>query len=210
MGQEAVKLRQSDFDRKSALLSQRAGTAVDHDNSAAALIQARQILAFVQQQLDSARIKLGGAPDAPLDAFPDYMQAKAQLEDAQRNLSNTTVLAPIAGVATQVPQIQLGRFIAAGAPVFAVIADRGLWIDANPKESDLTYVHSGLAATVTVDAFPDRTWRGKVGAIAPGTGAQFAILPPQNASGNWVKVVQRMPLRVELDADQDTRTCAPG
>ena len=210
MGQEAVKVRQSDFDRKSALLSQRAGTAVDLDNSAAALIQARQILAFVQQQLDSARIKLGGALDAPLDAFPDYMQAKAQLEDAQRNLSNTTVLAPIAGVATQVPQIQLGRFIAAGAPVFAVIADRGLWIDANPKESDLTYVHSGLAATVTVDAFPDRTWRGKVGAIAPGTGAQFAILPPQNASGNWVKVVQRVPLRVELDADQDTSDLRAG
>ena len=203
MGQEAVKVRQSDFDRKSALLSQRAGTAVDLDNSAAALIQAREILAFVQQQLDAARIKLGGALDAPLDAFPDYMQAKAQFEEAKRNLANTTLLAPIAGVATQVPQIQLGRFIAAGAPVFAVIADRGLWIDANPKESDLTYVHRGLEATVTVDAFPDRTWRGKVGAIAPGTGAQFAILPPQNASGNWVKVVQRVPLRVEFDADQD-------
>ncbi len=203
MGQEAVKVRQSDFDRKSALLSQRAGTAVDLDNSAAALIQAREILAFVQQQLDAARIKLGGALDAPLDAFPDYMQAKAQFEEAKRNLANTTLLAPIAGVATQVPQIQLGRFIAAGAPVFAVIADRGLWIDANPKESDLTYVHRGLEATVTVDAFPDRTWRGKVGAIAPGTGAQFAILPPQNASGNWGKVVQRVPLRVEFDADQD-------
>jgi membrane fusion protein (multidrug efflux system) len=210
MGQEAVKVRQSDFDRKSALLTQRAGTAVDLDNSAAALIQARQILAFVQQQLDSARIKLGGALDAPLDAFPDYMQAKAQLEDAQRNLSNATILAPIAGVATQVPQIQLGRFIAAGAPVFAVIADRGLWVDANPKESDLTYVRSGLGATVTVDAFPDRTWRGKVGAIAPGTGAQFAILPPQNASGNWVKVVQRVPLRVEFDPDQDTRDLRAG
>ena len=94
--------------------------------------------------------------------------------------------------------------MAVGAPVFAIIADRGLWIDVNPKESDLTYVHSGLPATFTVDSFPDRAWRGKVGAIAPGTGAQFAILPPQNASGNWVKVVQRVPLRVEIDPDQDT------
>jgi membrane fusion protein (multidrug efflux system) len=210
MGQEAVKVRQADFDRKSALLSQHAGTAVDLDNSAAALVQARQILAFVQQQLDSSRIKLGGALDAPLEGFPDFMQAEAQLEDAQRNLSNATVVAPIAGVATQVPQIQLGRFIAAGAPVFAVIADRGLWVDANPKESDLTYVRSGLDATITVDAFPDRSWRGKVGAIAPGTGAQFAILPPQNASGNWVKVVQRVPLRVEFDADQDTSDLRAG
>ena len=204
MAQEAVKVRQSDFDRKSALLTQRAGTAVDLDNSAAALIQAREILAFVQQQMDSARVKLGGGLDAPLAAFPDYTQAEAQLDDAQRNLSYTTIVAPIAGVATQVAQIQLGRFLAAGAPVFAVIADRGLWVDGNPKESDLTYVRSGLAATITVDAFPDRSWRGKVGAIAPGTGAQFAILPPQNASGNWVKVVQRVPIRVEFDADQDT------
>jgi membrane fusion protein, multidrug efflux system len=204
MGEEAVRVRQADYDRKSALLTQHAGTAVDVDTSAGALIQAKQILAFVRQQLTSTRVKLGGALDAPLDGFPDYMQAKAQVEDAERNLGNAVVVAPIAGVATQVAQIQLGRFVAVGAPVFAVIADRGLWVDVNPKESDLTYVHTGLPATVTVDSFPDRVWRGKVGAIAPGTGAQFAILPPQNASGNWVKVVQRVPLRVEIDPDQDT------
>jgi membrane fusion protein, multidrug efflux system len=203
MGEQAVKVRQSDYDRKSALLAQRAGTAVDADTAAASLIQARQILAFVQQQQISARIKLGGSLDAPLENFPDYVQAKAQVEDAERNLGNATVVAPIAGVATQVTQIQLGRFMPVGSPVFAIIADHGLWVDVNPKESDLTYVHTGLAATVTVDAFPDRSWRGKVGSIAPGTGAQFAILPPQNASGNWVEVVQRVPLRVEIDSDQD-------
>jgi membrane fusion protein (multidrug efflux system) len=210
MGREAVKVRQSDYDRKSALFVQRAGTAVDADAAAAALLQAQQILAFVQQQQTSALVKLGGALDAPLEEFPDYAQAKAQLEDAERNLRNTVVVAPIAGVATQVPQIQLGRFTPAGSPVFAIVADSGLWIDANPKESDMTYVHSGLGVAVTVDAFPDRTWRGKVGAIAPGTGAQFAILPPQNASGNWVKVVQRVPLRVEFDPDQDTSDLRAG
>jgi membrane fusion protein (multidrug efflux system) len=204
MAVEAVKVRQSDYDRKSALWAQRSGTAVDADTSAAALIQAKQILAFLQQQELTARIKLGGAVDSPLESFPDYIQAKAQVDDAERNLGNSMVTAPIAGVATQVTQIQLGRVVAAGAPVFAVIADRGLWVDVNPKESDLTYVRTGLAATVTVDSFPDRVWRGKVGAIAPGTGAQFAILPPQNASGNWVKVVQRVPLRFEFDPDQDT------
>jgi membrane fusion protein (multidrug efflux system) len=204
MGEEAVKVRQADFDRKTALLAQRAGTAVDADTSAAALIQARELLAFVQQQQMTARIKLGGRLDAPLEDFPDYAQARAQVDDAERNLANTTILAPIAGVATEVTQIQLGRFVAIGAPVFAIVADRGLWIDVNPKESDLTYVHTGLAATITVDAFPDRVWRGRVGAIAPGTGAQFAILPPQNASGNWVKVVQRVPLRVEFDPGEAT------
>jgi membrane fusion protein (multidrug efflux system) len=210
MGADAVKVRQSDYDRKSALLTQRAGTAVDADTAAAALIQAKQILAFVEQQQSSALVKLGGAFDAPLENFPDYMQAKAQVEDAERNLSNASIVAPIAGVATQVTQIQLGRVAMMGTPIFAIIADRGLWVDANPKESDLTYVHTGLPATITVDTFPDRSWRGKVGAIAPGTGAQFAILPPQNASGNWVKVVQRVPLRVEFEADQDIRELRAG
>ena len=210
MGADAVKVRQSDYDRKSALLSQRAGTAVDADTAAAALIQAKQILAFVEQQQSSALVKLGGAFDAPLENFPDYMQAKAQVEDAERNLNNASIVAPMAGVATQVTQIQLGRVAMMGTPIFAIIADRGLWVDANPKESDLTYVHTGLPATITVDTFPDRSWRGKVGAIAPGTGAQFAILPPQNASGNWVKVVQRVPLRIEFDADQDTHDLRAG
>jgi membrane fusion protein (multidrug efflux system) len=210
MGADAVKVRQSDYDRKSALLTQRAGTAVDADTAAAALIQAKQILAFVEQQQSSALVKLGGAFDAPLENFPDYMQAKAQVEDAERNLSNASIVAPIAGVATQVTQIQLGRVAMMGTPIFAIIADRGLWVDANAKVSDLTYVHTGLPATITVDTFPDRSWRGKVGAIAPGTGAQFAILPPQNASGNWVKVVQRVPLRVEFEADQDIRELRAG
>ncbi len=92
----------------------------------------------------------------------------------------------------------------AGQPVFAVVADTGLWVDANPKESDLTYVHAGLPATVSVDTFPGREWKGTVCSIAPGTGAQFSILPPQNASGNWVKVVQRVPLRFCFDPKEDT------
>ena len=149
-------------------------------------------------------MKLGGGPDTTIDQFPDYMQAKAAVDDAERNLRNTKVLAPIDGVATQVPQIELGRVAAAGQPVFAVVANTGLWVDANPKESDLTYVHVGLPATVSVDTFPDREWKGTICSIAPGTGAQFAILPPQNASGNWVKVVQRVPLRFCFDPKEDT------
>ena len=210
MSQDAVHVRQTDFDRKSTLAKQGAGTMNDLDTSAAALIQAKQILAFVDQQQQSAAVQLSGDPNAPLEKFPAYIEASAQLADAERNLRNTEVLAPIPGVATQVPQIQLGRMAPAGMPVFSIINDRDLWIDANPKESDLTYVRPGLPVTISVDTFPDRTWRGKVGAIAPGTGAQFAILPPQNASGNWVKVVQRVPLRVEFDANQDTRDLRAG
>jgi membrane fusion protein, multidrug efflux system len=210
MGQQAVDLRQADYDRKIALLNQHSGTRVDSDTAAAALIQARQILTFVQQQQAATLVKLGGSVDASVDSFPDYIQAKAQVEDAERNLVNTKLVAPIAGVATLVTQIQLGRFSPAGSPVFAIIADKGLWIDVNPKESDLTYIHTGLPASVSVDAFPDRQWRGNVCSIAPGTGAEFAVLPPQNASGNWVKVVQRVPLRVCFEDKEDTTNLRAG
>ena len=210
MGQDAVDLRQADYDRKAALVFSHAGTRVDADTSAAALVQAKQILEFVREQQEATKVKLGGGLEATIDAFPDYIQATAQTEDAERNLRNASVTAPIAGVATQVSQIELGRVAAAGQPVFAVVADTGLWVDANPKESDLTYVRAEQPATVTIDTFPGREWRGKVSSIAPGTGAQFAILPPQNASGNWVKVVQRVPVRFAFDADQDVANLRAG
>jgi membrane fusion protein (multidrug efflux system) len=204
MGEDAVKVRQADFDRKNDLAISRSGTAADRDTSMANLIQAKQILEFVKWQQATVKVKLSGGPNTTIDQFPDYMQAQAAVDDAERNLRNTKVLAPIDGVATQVPEIELGRVSAAGQPIFAVVADTGLWVDANPKESDLTYVRVGLPATVSVDTFPDREWKGTICSIAPGTGAQFAILPPQNASGNWVKVVQRVPLRFCFDPNEDT------
>jgi membrane fusion protein (multidrug efflux system) len=204
MGQDAVRVRQADFDRKNDLASHGSGTTADRDTSMANLIQAKQILEFVKWQQATVTVKLGGGPNTKIDQFPDYMQASAAVDDAERNLRNTKVLAPIDGVATQVPEIELGRVAAAGQPVFAVVANTGLWVDANPKESDLTYVHAGLPATVSVDTFPDREWKGSICSIAPGTGAQFAILPPQNATGNWVKVVQRVPLRFCFGPKEDT------
>jgi membrane fusion protein, multidrug efflux system len=210
MGQDAVDVRQADFDRKNALATHGSGTSADRDTSMAALIQARQILEFVRQQQATTMVKLGGSLDASIDAFPDYIQARAGVEDAERNLRNTKILAPIDGVATQVAQIELGRVAPAGQPVFAVVANTGLWVDANPKESDLTYVREGLPAAVTIDTFPDRSWSGSICSIAPGTGAQFAILPPQNASGNWVKVVQRVPLRFCFGPNEDTTNLRAG
>jgi membrane fusion protein (multidrug efflux system) len=210
MGEDAVTVRQADFDRKNALATHGTGTTADRDTSMAALIQARQLLEFVNQQQATTMVKLGGSLDAPIENFPAYIQARAGLEDAQRNLRNTKILAPIAGVATQVAQIELGRVAPAGQPVFAVVADTGLWVDANPKESDMTFVREGMPATVTIDAFPDKVWSGTICSIAPGTGAQFAILPPQNASGNWVKVVQRVPLRFCFGPNEDTTNVRSG
>ena len=210
MSQKAVDLRQNDFNRKFNLVNTSAGTRADLDTSQAALVQAQQILEFVRSQQATTAIKLGGGPTATIDAFPDYIQAKAGLDDAQRNLDRTHVVAPIAGVATQVDQIELGRVAPAGQAVFAIVEDRGLWVDANPKESDLTYVHSGQPASVTIDTFPGRDFKGRVCSIAPGTGSQFSILPAQNASGNWVKVVQRVPLRFCFDPSENTEGLRAG
>lgn len=210
MGEEAVELRQKDYDRKLNLTKTGAGTAADLDTSRASLVMYQQILAFTRYMQQSTTIKLGGGPNASIDTFPDYVQAKAGLDDAERNLARTHVVAPIAGVATQVDQIELGRVAAAGQPVFAIVEDRGLWVDANPKESDLTYVHAGEPASVTVDTFPGRDFKGRVCSIAPGTGSQFSILPAQNASGNWVKVVQRVPLRFCFDPSENTEGLRAG
>jgi membrane fusion protein (multidrug efflux system) len=196
-----IALKQRDVDRKTALAKSNFGSQLDLDNSATALVTAQAQLQLVRQQRSTALNQLLGNPDLPLEQFPAYMQAKAALDDAQRNLDLTTVRAPMAGVATQVDQIQLGRFIAAGTPVFSIIDIANPWVDANPKESDFTYVAVGQPVTIDVDAFPDHVFKGTVGSLSPGTGAQFAILPPQNATGNFVKVVQRVPVRIYFDSN---------
>ena len=196
-----IALKQRDVDRKSSLVKSAAGSQLDLDNSATALVTAQAQLQLIKQQNSTALNQLLGNPELPLEQFPAYMQAKAVLDDAQRNLDLTTVRAPMNGIATQVDQIQLGRFVMAGTPVFSVIDTSKPWVDANPKESDFTYVTVGQPVSIDVDAFPDHVFKGTVGSLSPGTGAQFAILPPQNATGNFVKVVQRVPVRIYFDAN---------
>ena len=186
---------------RSSLVKSNVGSQLDLDKSSTDLVTAQAQQQLVRQQRSNALTQLLGDPDLPLEQFPAYMQAKAALDDAQRNLDLTTVRAPMNGIATQVEQIQLGRFVIAGAPVFSVIDVANPWVDANPKESDFTYVAVGQTVTLEVDAFPNHVFKGTVGSLSPGTGAQFAILPPQNAMGNFVKVVQRVPVRIYFDKD---------
>jgi membrane fusion protein (multidrug efflux system) len=105
----------------------------------------------------------------------------------------------LVGNAANVDNLRPGRYLAAGDPAMSLVASDDIWIEANPKETDLTYVRAGDPATVTVDAYPGVVWKGKVTSLSPATGAEFAVLPPQNASGNWVKVVQRVPVTITLD-----------
>jgi membrane fusion protein (multidrug efflux system) len=199
--QQSVDLKQHDVDRKSTLAKSSFGSQLDLDNASTALVTAKAEYEFLRQQISSAKTQLLGNTDLPLEQFPPYAQAQAALDQAQRNLDHTVLKAPMSGTATQVDNIQLGRFVAAGTPILSVIDDSKPWVDANPKESDFTYVAVGQNVTVDVDAFPDHVFKGTIGSLSPGTGAQFAILPPQNATGNFVKVVQRVPVRIALDPD---------
>lgn len=199
LAKQGVDLKQRDVERKASLVKSQSGSQLDLDTSTTNLVLARAQLELLQQQLATANNQLLGNPDLPLEEFPPYFQAKAALDQAQRNLDHTILRAPIDGTATQVDSIQLGRFVAAGSPVFSVIDDAHPWVDANLKESDLTYVANGQPVTMSIDAFPDHTFKGTVGSLSPGTGAQFAILPPQNSTGNFVKVVQRVPVRIYFD-----------
>ncbi|MEX2035744.1 MAG: HlyD family secretion protein [Xanthobacteraceae bacterium] len=201
LAQQTAEIKQRDLDRKQALIANRSGSQADLDNAAAALVAAHEQAQTATQRRDDALNQLQRNPDLPIEQYPAYMQARAALDQAQRDLDHAVLRAPIDGTATQVDNIQLGRFVTAGTPILAIIDDSHPWVDANPKETDITDLKIGQPVLVVVDTFPDYAFFGTVVAISPGTSAQFAIIPPQNASGNWVKVVQRVPLRIRLDPD---------
>jgi membrane fusion protein (multidrug efflux system) len=210
LAKKNIEFKQRDVDRKLSLVKSQAGSQADVDTAGAALVTAQLQAQFATQQRNITLSQLLGDRNLPLEKFPEYAQAKAALDQAQRDFNHTVVRAPIAGTATQVDNIQVGRFVAAGTPILSVIDDGAPWVDANPKETDITYLRVGQKASLAVDSFPDHTFQGTVIAVSPGTGAQFSILPPQNATGNWVKVVQRVPVRIAFDKDEDTHLLRAG
>jgi membrane fusion protein (multidrug efflux system) len=194
-----VALDQTNYDRDAALL--RSGTV-----SQAAFDQARYTLQTDKGKLESLRqqaqtqlTRLGGDADIPTTQHPQYRQALANVEEAQRELEHSVVKAPFSGIVTNVPSIAPGKYLAASTTAFYLVDTDHVWVDANPKETELTYVRPGQPATVTVDTYPNAVWHGTVESISPAAAQEFSLLPAQNTSGNWVKVVQRVPLRVRVD-----------
>jgi membrane fusion protein, multidrug efflux system len=172
-----VELKQHDVDRKSKLVSSQAGSQADLDTAQVAVVTAQLQAEYAIQQRNMTLNQLLGNPDLPLEQFPEYAQAKAALDSAQRDFDHTIVRAPISGTATQVDNIQLGRFVTAGTPVLSVIDDQAPWVDANPKETDITYLRVGQKAALSIDSFPDRTFSGTVVAV----GDRCTILHPAAA-----------------------------
>jgi membrane fusion protein, multidrug efflux system len=171
---------------------------VQVERSRHALQEASAANSAAQQQLKAVMASLGGNFDIAPDQHPTVQQAQAAYERAKLNLSYTVIYAPSDGVVTKVEQLQAGSYINAATPAFALLATGNNWIEANFKEDQLTYIRPGQSATVDIDIYPNKTFKAKVMSLSPGTGTQFSLLPPENATGNWVKVVQRLPVRLEL------------
>jgi membrane fusion protein, multidrug efflux system len=197
--QAQVDLDETNFDRNAKLLKTATVSQAVFDQTRYTLDNDKSKLAALQQHAMVQLAKLGGNPDIAVTDHPQYRQAQAQVDEAQRQLDHTVVKAPFDGVVTNVPAIAPGKYLAASTTAFFLVDTDHVWIDATPKETELTYVHPGQPVTVTVDTYPDVGWHGVVESVSPAAAQEFQLLPAQNTSGNWVKVVQRVPMRVRLD-----------
>ncbi len=195
---ETLAYQKKETERQQRLLASGISSQLQVDRAVHALDTARSELSAAEQQVGAVVANLGGDPNIAPDRHPTVQHAKAALDRAKLNLSYTVIAAPSDGVVTRVEQLQAGTYISASAPVFALVVAGDLWIEANFKEDQLTHMRPGQQATVQVDSFPGKEFAGTVVSVSPGTGSQFSLLPAENATGNWVKVVQRLPVRIEL------------
>ena len=185
-------------------LIQNGGVAREEaDNARFKLAGDQQQVAALQAEAQMQLARLGGSDAIDPSQTPAYMAAQARVDEARRELDHTVVRAPFAGVVTEVDQLQPGQYLAASTAAFALVSTRRVWAEGNPKETELTWVRPGDPAQVSVDTYPGRIFKGVVESIAPATGGEFSLLPAQNTTGNWVKVTQRIPVRVRLDRRPD-------
>jgi membrane fusion protein (multidrug efflux system) len=202
--EDTLAYEKRESERQTRLLSSGISSQAQVDRAVHARDAAAQAVAAAQQQIASTVANLGGDPAIDPVKHPSVQQAQAELDRAELDLSYTTIYAPDDGVVTQVERLQIGDYVNAASPVFALVATHDLWVEANFKEVQLSKMRAGQEATVSIDAYGDRKFKGHVVSLSPGTGAQFSVLPAQNATGNWVKVVQRLAVRVAIDdADRD-------
>jgi membrane fusion protein (multidrug efflux system) len=187
------------FKRQQQLVASNFTPQATVDSTRNTLQGARQKLASLTQQLAGLAANLNGNPDAAIEDHPRYKDALAARDEAARQLAHTVVRAPFAGVVTNVPSLQPGQYLAAAATAFNIVSSDHFWVQASPKETELTFVKPGQKATIEVDTYPGQQWTGTVESISPAAASSFSLLPAENTSGNWVKVVQRIPVRVRVD-----------
>src|ERR1700737_3091659 len=198
-----VDYAQTTYERQQHLYDTGAAPRATLDAAIRDLQTAKANLASLQREAAAALAQLGGDLDMPIDQQASVKQAQAAVDTAARNLRLTSIVAPFDGIPDNVENIAVGAFLNAGQSAFPLVSTHDLYIEANIRETDLTYVREGNPARVTIDAYPDTSVAAKVTTLAPASGSVFALLPPQNATGNWVKVVQRIPVRLSFDQALD-------
>jgi membrane fusion protein (multidrug efflux system) len=196
--QDRLTFARTEADRQKALLAQGIASRSQYDQAMLAVRTAQDDIATARDTAASKAAALAGGLGGPVDAQPMVRRAAAALESAQIDLAHTVVRAPRDGVVTKVNQLQLGSYVTASRPVF-MLAGTHFWVEANFKENQLAFMRVGQPAKITIDAYSGVTLRGRVASFSPGTGNSFSILPAENATGNWVKVVQRLPVEIDLD-----------
>jgi membrane fusion protein (multidrug efflux system) len=197
--QAQLESDQASYDRYANLIKSGGVTRADYDNARFQLMADKQAVEALKVTAAVQLARLGGDADVDVTTMNDYLQAQARVDEAKRQLDHTVIYAPFSGIVTQVETVQPGMYLAAATAAFGLVSTENVWIEANPKETELTYVTRGDPVDVTVDTYPGRTWKGEVEAIAPNSGSEFSVLPAQNTSGNWVKVVQRIPVRIKVE-----------
>jgi membrane fusion protein (multidrug efflux system) len=200
-GQQAARQRQ---------LRQRGISAeVRLEEAEMELVASRQRVVGLREKLRKVLAELGGDPASAVELHPKYRRAEAAREMAMFDLNRTEIRAPVAGLVSRM-RLQVGEWVEEGKPTFSIIDPASVWVEANLKETQLEAVAVGQPVRIEVDAYAGQVWQGEIASISAATGAEFALIPPQNATGNWVKVVQRLPVRIRVPADQAEQALRAG
>jgi len=213
--QAQLNVNQQTYVRYQALAKQNAIAAMQVDTQRAAVLSAQATLASLQQAAATQLAKLNGNPNLPAEQTPSYLKAKAAVDEAQRQLDHTTVRAPFDGTVGEVDSLQPGTLVISAMSAFTTTSAVGLigrdtWISSDMKETDLTHVHPGAPVSIAVDTYPGCKWEGHIDSVSAGSDSSFSALPAENASGNWVKVVQRIPVRIAIDKSECDRPLRAG
>ena len=193
-----IDYRQGEFERHRMLIEKGYVSRAKYDEAIHNLESSKQRANKIREEISEVVALLGGNPEILVENHSSYLEIKSIYDKAALGLNRTEIYAPINGIATRVT-LQIGEYVEAGEPIFSIVETNGVWVEANLKETELTNVEVGQKATIKVDAYPGVIWQARVESISPATGAEFSLLPPQNATGNWVKVVQRIPVRFAIE-----------
>jgi membrane fusion protein (multidrug efflux system) len=190
---------QTSFQRQQTLISVSAVSKTNYDDAKHTLDSTRQKITVAKATAQMVLAQLGGRIDIPVEQQPTYLQAQAAVDEAQRNLTNSVVRAPFDGIVTNVDSLQVGSYLQPPQSGISLVSADNLWVAASPKETELTHMKPGQPVDISVDSYPGVEWHGTVESISPASGSSFSLLPAQNTTGNWVKVVQRIPVRISID-----------